>query len=106
MDLVANDTISSQGFRDLDPFIFAEGQTVSRDLPFDTAIKRILIRGSGYVRTTYASGSPVLDEAAMSGRLIQRIDVTCNGDLVKSIDPVFMQKQQLLLKRELRRARF
>lgn len=76
----------------------ADGRPIVFDIPLDTAIKRADCRVYGAFEVTYASGSPVADNAGFAGRILSRIDVVANGgDTVKSVDPYVMRLQQLLL---------
>ncbi len=89
--------ILSERKRKLQPLTFAESQILSRNLPLDTAIKGILLRLSGSVVTTFASGTPVADEFGPFDNLIPRVDVVIDGNrTIKNVKPSFMQFQQLL----------
>jgi hypothetical protein len=83
--------------RFLQPLSFAEGSVLSRDLPKDTILISMMLRLTGSVVTTYASGTPVAAAESAFDTLTPNIKVTIGGGrLVKSVRPHLMQIQQLL----------
>ncbi|KYG70031.1 hypothetical protein AZI85_15170 [Bdellovibrio bacteriovorus] len=82
--------------RILEHIDFKEGQVLSRDLPKDTVLKHLILRLSGAVQTTYASGTPIANAESTFDSIISRIDVKINGGTtVKSVRPHLMHVQQL-----------
>lgn len=82
--------------RKLQALTFQENQILSRDLPRDTVLKRLQLRLSGSVVTTFASGTPVADSLSIFDNIIPRIDVIVNGSrTVKSVRPHLMKMHQL-----------
>lgn len=82
--------------RQLQALLFQENQILSRDLPRDTVLKSLLLRLSGAVQTTFASGTPVADAQSIFDNIIPRIDVIIEGSrVVKSVRPHLMRIQQL-----------
>lgn len=89
--------IRAERQRKLQQLSFAPSQILSRDLPRDTVLKRLVLRLSGAVQTTYASGSPVADQLSTFDSLIPRVDVIVNGNrTVKSVKPFIMAQMQML----------
>lgn len=86
----------SERTRQLQQLTFAENQILSRDLPRDTVLKHLIVRLSGSVVTTFASGTPVADAQSTADNICPRIDVVINGSrVVKSVRPHLMHIQQL-----------
>lgn len=86
----------SERQRQLQALSFQENQILSRDLPRDTVLKSLLLRLSGSVVTTFASGTPVADARSTFDNIIPRIDVVIEGSrVVKSVRPHLMRIQQL-----------
>ena len=82
--------------RILDPITYKEGQVLSRDLPKDTILKHLLLRLTGAVQTTYASGTPLANAESTFDSIIARIDIKINGGTtIKSVRPHLMHVQQL-----------
>jgi hypothetical protein len=89
--------IRSERQRVLQQLTFAENQVLSRDLPRDTVLKHLMLRLSGSVVTTFASGTPVADAQSTFDNIIPRIEVIVDGSrVVKSVRPHLMHMQQLL----------
>ena len=83
--------------RILDSVTFEESSTLSTKLPLDTVIKKLMIRMSGSVTTTFGSGTPVADAFSIMDNLVSRIEVAVDGGrVIKSVRPHFMNIQQLL----------
>lgn len=82
--------------RKLQALTFQENQILSRDLPRDTVLKRLDLRLSGSVVTTFASGTPVASAQAAFDAIIPRVDVIVGGSrTVKSVRPHLLRMQQL-----------
>ncbi|NJM09519.1 MAG: hypothetical protein HC883_01065 [Bdellovibrionaceae bacterium] len=93
---------NSERKRQLQALTFAEGQTLSRELPLDAVLKGLQIRLSGSVITTFASGTAVSDQFSTMDNLVQRIEVSVQGGrTVKSVRPYFLRQQQLLYSKNL-----
>lgn len=89
--------ITSDISRKLPSENFVEGATLSVDIPRDSVFKHILVRLKGSVVTTYASGTPVADDAATMSRLVNSLDIVENGSFtIKSVTPWFLHQQQLI----------
>lgn len=88
---------TSERQRKLPQIRFEPNQILSRDLPRDTVLKSLMLRLSGAIQTTFASGTPVADAQSTFDNLVNRIDVIVNGTrTVKSVRPHLMRVQQLL----------
>lgn len=82
--------------RTLQALSFSENAILSRDLPRDTVLKGLVIRLSGAVTTTFASGTPVSDAQSIVDNIAPRIDVIVNGSrVVASVRPHMLKMQQL-----------
>lgn len=82
--------------RVLQNIAYLPNTVLSRDLPKDTVLKRLQLRLSGAVTTTFVSGTPVSDTQSIFSNLIPRIDVVIGGSrVVKSVVAHMMRVQQL-----------
>lgn len=89
--------LNAESRRDIGSVLWT-GRTEQLDVPLDTTIKRFHFRLSGYWANTYASGSPVADDAGFSGRIMDRVELVVDGnETIKSVNPYMLQKQQQLL---------
>lgn len=88
---------ASEGKRKLKSLDFAASSTLSLDIPCDTVLKRMEIRFSGNVTTTYASGTPVADAFSTVDNLVSNVRLVVDGSTtVKSSRPYMQQQLQLL----------
>lgn len=82
--------------RILQPVTLTGSGVLSRDIPKDTVIKRIELRLSGGITTTFASGTPVARADAIFQSLVNTIQVIANGSrFVKNVQPHLMRMGQL-----------
>lgn len=92
-----SDVIGSRKTRSLAVVRFEENQNMSIKLPLDTTLVGLLIRLTGAVQTTYASGTPVAKAESIMDCLIKKIEVQTDGrDTHKSVRPHFLHLQNLL----------
>lgn len=70
---------------------------LSRDIPKDTVIKRLNLRLSGSITTTYGSGTPVARADSIFHSLVNSIQVVANGGrFIKNVQPHLVRMQSLL----------
>lgn len=70
---------------------------LSRDIPKDTVLKRIGLRLSGSITTTFASGTPVARADSIFHSVINSIQVVANGGrFIKNVQPHLVRMQSLL----------
>lgn len=90
--------LASERKRRLKQLTFEASSTLTLDLPRDTVYKHLLVRLSGAVQTTFASGTPVADEFGPLHNLVNKILVIANGsNVIKNVTPHFMRMQQLFV---------
>jgi hypothetical protein len=88
--------IASERSRLIGTLTFEENQSLALKLPLDTVLVGLYIRIKGSVKTTYASGTPVAKAEGAMDALINRIDVTIDGQhTVKSVTPHLLHMQAL-----------
>jgi hypothetical protein len=81
--------------RRLQSVVLTGSGVLTRDIPKDTVIKRIQLRLSGSIVTTYASGTPVNRADGIFHSLVNNISVVANGGrFIKSVQPHLMRMQQ------------
>lgn len=83
--------------RILQPLVLTGAGELSRDIPKDTVIKRIGLRLSGAIQTTYASGTPVARADSIFHSLVNSVKVIANGGrVIKNVQPHLIRMQSLL----------
>ncbi len=83
--------------RKLQALVLTGSGPLSRDIPKDTVLKRIMLRLNGAIQTTYASGTPVARADSIFHSLINSIQVVANGGrFIKNVQPHLMRMQSLL----------
>ena len=89
---------TSQGQRRLPVTTFAASSQLRIQVPCDTVIRSMRIRFSGYITTTYASGTPVADSLSTVDNLVPNVRLLVDGaTTIKSVRPYLQQQLQLLV---------
>jgi hypothetical protein len=99
-DIVQNPALLSisEGRRKLQSLAFAQSSQMTLQIPCDTVVKRMEIRFSGNVTTTYASGTPVADALSTFDNLVSNTRLVVDGaTTVKSTRPYMLRQNQLLM---------
>jgi hypothetical protein len=87
----------SEGKRKLRSLAFAPSSTLSLEIPTDTVVKRMNIRFSGNVVTTFGSGTPVASAFSTVDDLVSNVRLVVDGSTtIKSTRPYMQQQIQLL----------
>jgi hypothetical protein len=87
---------AAESQRKLQPLTWSGGQIITRELPRDCVLKRLLLRLSGTAVCTFSSGGTIIPTSSFDS-LISRVDVVLNGSrTVKSIRPWLAQMEGLL----------
>jgi hypothetical protein len=87
----------SEAQRPLPTTAFAPSSELVIEVPCDTVIKRMRIRFSGNIVTTFGSGTPVADQFSTVSNLVTNVRLVIDGaTTLKSVSPYFQQQMQLL----------